>query len=70
MGVASMWKSEAVHPGSLDSLVLFETVYGAGSQFDEMKSDLLVSVALQREIKWASRAEAVARFESFRNFAT
>lgn len=66
MDAASMWKTDVLYPGSFDGLVRFEPIYGV----DEMKADFLVSVTLQRETKWMLRAEAVAHFEGFRNFAT
>ncbi|GMF14085.1 unnamed protein product [Phytophthora lilii] len=67
MGASAMWNIEAQYPGTFDGLILFEPVYG------ELNSDVvtnfLVSITLQRESSWPSRAWAEEHLRNFKNFA-
>ncbi|KAF1324003.1 Serine protease family s33, partial [Globisporangium splendens] len=69
MGAASLWQTEATHPGTFDGLLLFEPTYGPNDAATSLKADFLISVVLKREASWPSRDAAVAYFESYRNFA-
>ncbi|GMF54094.1 unnamed protein product [Phytophthora fragariaefolia] len=67
MGASAMWNIEAQHPGTFDGLILFEPVYGKLESDDV--TTFLVSITLQRESSWPSRAAAEEHMRGFKNFA-
>ncbi|KAL3667296.1 hypothetical protein V7S43_007527 [Phytophthora oleae] len=67
MGASAMWNTETQHPGTFDGLILFEPVYG--NLNSSVVTNFLVSITLQRESVWPSRAEADEHLRGFKNFA-
>ncbi|KAG7377601.1 hypothetical protein PHYPSEUDO_011396 [Phytophthora pseudosyringae] len=67
MGASAMWNTEAQHPGTFDGLILFEPVYG--NLNSDVVTTFLVSLTLQRESSWPSRASAEDHLRHFKNFA-
>ncbi|KAG6946597.1 hypothetical protein JG687_00016607 [Phytophthora cactorum] len=66
MGASAMWNTEAQYPGTFDGLILFEPVYG---NLSSNIATFLVSITLQRESSWPSRAAAEEHLRNFKNFA-
>lgn len=67
MGASAMWNVETQHPGTFDGLILFEPVYG--NLNSSVVTNFLVSITLQRESEWPSRAAAEEHLRGFKNFA-
>ncbi|KAI9998944.1 hypothetical protein PInf_003608 [Phytophthora infestans] len=67
MGASAMWNTEAQYPGTFDGLILFEPVYG--NLNSDAVTTFLVSITLQRESSWPSRAAAEEHLRNFKNFA-
>ncbi|OWZ01443.1 Serine protease [Phytophthora megakarya] len=67
MGASAMWNTEVQYPGTFDGLILFEPVYGKSKP--DAVTNFLVSITLQRESSWSSRATAEQHLRNFKNFA-
>lgn len=71
MGAGALWNAEVRAPGTFDALILFEPVYGITDKATGDKiTDFLVTVTLQRQATWATRAEAEQYFGGLKNFSS
>eukprot|EP00644_Phytophthora_capsici_P014297 jgi/Phyca11/539519/estExt2_Genewise1Plus.C_PHYCAscaffold_30597 len=69
MGSAGLWATEVAHPGTFDSLILFEPVLAQNSPETDYMIDFMVGLTLQRGVSWPSRAAAEEHFFNLRNFS-
>ncbi|CAH0491659.1 unnamed protein product [Peronospora farinosa] len=73
MGASALWNVETQYPGTFAGLILFEPVYGNPNSGFMTNSDaikgFLVSITLQRESSWPSRAAAEEHLRNYKNFA-
>ncbi|KAL4177209.1 hypothetical protein KRP22_002143 [Phytophthora ramorum] len=67
MGASAMWNTEVQYPGTFDGLILLEPVYG--NLNSDVVTNFLVSLTLQRESSWPSRAAAEDHLRKLKNFA-
>lgn len=71
MGAGALWNAEVQDPGTFDTLILFEPVYGLEDpEMEDKVTSFLVSVTLQRQSSWPSRDEAVEYFGNLKNFSS
>ncbi|CAH0480336.1 unnamed protein product [Peronospora belbahrii] len=69
MGSAGLWATEVANPGTFGGLILFEPVLARNSTETDFIIDFMVSLTLQRDASWSSRAAAEEHFYNLKNFA-